>query len=476
MTWRSRSYPSSLPPIPSEWAGFSGKRKSWPRWIHPNIGQIYGIEEAGQTKALVLQLIEGPTLAERIAQGPIPVEDALKIALQMAEGLEAAHEKGVIHRDLKPANVKITPEGQVKILDFGLAKALEVEAPGSSLSQSPTLTNAATQAGVILGTAAYMSPEQAKGKVVDKRADVWAFGCVLYEMLTGQRAFAGGDVSATMAAVLRLEADWKALPNDVPPVLANFLRRCLHKEPKQRIHDVADVRLALEGVFEIEAAQLSAGPVDPVAPPLLWRRALPWVPGSPWQSSPAWPSGFSRPQPTPPVARFVVGTAATDPLTLNVGPRDIAISSDGTRILYRSSACGGSHVYLRPIDQLEGRRLFSAQNSIANPFFSPDGAWAVFATNDDSTWKKVSVLGGPPVTLFPDGGGSPRGASWGADDTIIFGRNVGGTGLLRGPAAGGDLEVLTTPDAEQGEMNHWWPEILPGGDAVLFTIVKGARH
>ncbi len=175
---------------------------------HPNIGQIYGIEEAGQTKALVLQLIEGPTLADKIAQGPIPVEDALKFALKMAEGLDAAHEKGVIHRDLKPANVKITPEGQVKILDFGLAKALEVEAPDSSLSQSPTLTAAATQAGVILGTAAYMSPEQARGQPVDKRADVFAFGCVLFECLTGKRLFDGPTVSDTLASVLKTEPDW----------------------------------------------------------------------------------------------------------------------------------------------------------------------------------------------------------------------------------------------------------------------------
>ena len=183
---------------------------------HPNIGQIYGIEDAGQTKALVLQLIEGPTLAERIAQGPIPVEEALKIALQMAEGLEAAHEKGVIHRDLKPANVKITPEGQVKILDFGLAKALQGEAPDSSLSQSPTLTNAATQAGVILGTAAYMSPEQARGKPTDRRADIWAIGIVLFEMLSGKRAFEGEDVSQTLAAVIMSDPDWSVLPSETP--------------------------------------------------------------------------------------------------------------------------------------------------------------------------------------------------------------------------------------------------------------------
>ena len=441
---------------------------------HPNIGQIYGIEEAGQTKALVLQLIEGPTLADRIAQGPIPVEETLKIALQIAEGLEAAHEKGVIHRDLKPANIKITPEGQVKILDFGLAKALEGETPpDTNLSQSPTLTAAATQAGVILGTAAYMSPEQARGKPTGRRTDIWAFGVVLFEMLSGKRTFEGEDVSLVLAHVLSQEPNWEKLPADVSPRLGDLLERCLRKDPTLRVQSIGDVRITLQEYLADPSGVLMQPTGDVVqAPP---RRILPWVLAALFLG--AITAGIAvwilAPQPTLPVARFVVGTSATEPLSPNIGTRDLAISSDGTRILYRSSAGGGSHVYLRPIDQLEGTRLFSAQNGIGNPFFSPDGAWVVFATSDDSTWKKVSILGGPPVTLFPTGGGAPRGASWGADDTIILGRNASGTGLFRGPAAGGDLEVLTTPDAEQGEINHWWPEILPGGDTVLFTIVKG---
>ena len=197
---------------------------------HSNIGHIYGLEDAGATKALVLELIPGPTLADRIAQGPIPVEETLKIALQIAEGVEAAHEKGVIHRDLKPANIKITPEGQVKILDFGLAKALEGELPASDLSQSLTLTNAATLAGVILGTAAYMSPEQARGKTVDKRADIWAFGAVLFEMQTGRRTFEGEDVTDTLASVLKSDPQWKALSAETPPVLRRLLERCLMRD------------------------------------------------------------------------------------------------------------------------------------------------------------------------------------------------------------------------------------------------------
>ena len=440
---------------------------------HPNIGQIYGIEEAGQTKALVLQLIEGPTLAERIAQGPIPVEDALKIALQMAEGLEAAHEKGVIHRDLKPANIKITPEGQVKILDFGLAKALEGETPpDTKLSQSPTLTAAATQAGVILGTAAYMSPEQARGEATDKKADVWAFGCVMFEMLTRRATFGGKTVSDVLAGVLRIDPEWKNLPPNLHPRIRLLLERSLEKESKDRYQGIADARVDIQTALADPSGVLvqPTGDVAQAAP----QSKLPWVAAAVVLT--AVTAGVAvwilAPQPTRPVARFVVGTSATEPFSSQLPIRGLAISPDGTSIVYRSSAGGGIHVYLRQMDQLGGTRLFSAQNNIGNPFFSPDGAWVVFSTNDDATWKKVSILGGPPVTLFPNEG-APRGASWGPDDTILFAHNVTGKGLARGPAAGGDLEVLTTPDAEQGEINHWWPEILPGGEAVLFTIVKG---
>ena len=239
---------------------------------HPNIAAIYGLEKSEGTTALVMELVEGPTLADRIAQGAIPVDEALPIAKQIAEALEAAHEQGIIHRDLKPANIKLRPDGVVKVLDFGLAKALEPTGSDALTSQSPTITTPAmTQAGMILGTAAYMSPEQAKGRTVDKRSDVWAFGAVLYEMLSGKRAFAGRDVSEVLASVLAREPDWTLLPTGMSPVLGTYIRRCLHKDLKQRIGDVQSLRLALEGAVETGVSQ-AVGSIVPS--PAAWRRAV----------------------------------------------------------------------------------------------------------------------------------------------------------------------------------------------------------
>ena len=242
---------------------------------HPGIAAIYGLEDSEDTKALVLELVEGPTLADRIAQGPIPVDEALPIAKQIAEALEAAHEAGVIHRDLKPANIKVKEDGTVKVLDFGLAKALDTTPQGDP-SQSPTLTAAATQMGVILGTAAYMSPEQASGQTADVRSDIWSFGVVLYEILTGRKVFGGEDVSMTLSSVLQREPDWSHIPAAVSPSLSIFLRRCLEKDPQQRVHHMADVRLAMEGAFETRVQQASTATV---AQRRTWRLALPWVAG-----------------------------------------------------------------------------------------------------------------------------------------------------------------------------------------------------
>ena len=268
--------PEAFTADPDRLARFEREAKMLASLNHPNIGTIYGLEESDGIRALVLELIEGPTLADRIAQGPIPLDEALPIAKQIAEALEAAHEAGVIHRDLKPANIKVREDGTVKVLDFGLAKAFQPDAADPNMSLSPTisLTAPATQMGMVIGTAAYMAPEQAKGKVVDKRADVWALGAVLYEMLTGQRPFAGDDVSTTLARVIEREPDGDALPSTLSPVLVTYLRRCLAKEPKQRVHDVADVRLAMEGAFETTTLSAAGGMVTP--PQLRFSGSVRW--------------------------------------------------------------------------------------------------------------------------------------------------------------------------------------------------------
>ena len=270
-----KTLPEAFASDPDRLARFQREAQVLASLNHPNIAQIHGLEEEEDgVRALVLELVEGPTLADRIAHGPIPVDEALPIAKQIAEALEAAHETGVIHRDLKPANVKVKDDGTVKVLDFGLAKALD-PTPEGDPSQSPTLTAAATQMGVIMGTAAYMSPEQARGKPVDKRADVWAFGCVLYEMLTGQRAFQGEDVSLTLASVMKSDLNVKTLPHDVPATVRTVLRRCLEKDPTQRVRDIGDVRLAMTGAFETAVS----APGEPVAVPHLrvWQRPVPIV-------------------------------------------------------------------------------------------------------------------------------------------------------------------------------------------------------
>ena len=443
---------------------------------HPNIATIHGLEESDGIRALVLELVEGPTLAERIAQGPIPLDETIAIASQIADALEAAHEQGVIHRDLKPANVKVKDDGTVKVLDFGLAKALD-PSPVGDPSLSPTLTAAATQMGVIMGTAAYMAPEQAKGKVADKRADVWAFGVVLYEMLTGRRTFEGGDVSEVMAKVITSDPDWNALPTALPPALATYLRRCLQKDPRERLRDIGDVRLAMAGAFDLPAPSPVDLPETPVAVPQtrVWQRPLPLAVGA---IALFLIGGFSvwavtRPEPTPAPdrMRFTLVPPDTAPLGL-AGPRhDLAISADGTLVVYDGPGTGtGPELNLRRIDQLEAASLRGTAPRGQAPFVSPDGEWVGFQTGNTSL-QKVSILGGPAVALTE----SPSpifGASWGADDQIIFG--TAGAGLFRVSGGGGDPEVLTTPDTEQGEGYHMWPFIIPDRDAVVFVIGTSA--
>ncbi len=408
-----------------------------------------------------MELVEGPTLADRISQGAIPVDEAVAIAKQIAEALEEAHEHGIIHRDLKPANVKVREDGTVKVLDFGLAKALEPAGAGSpDVSHSPTMSARATQAGVILGTAAYMSPEQARGKPVDKRADVWSFGVVLYEMLTGKRAFEGEDVSVTLADVIRAEPAWDALPQALSPSLVMYLKRCLHKEPKQRVHDIADVRLALEGAFETDAASVAS-------PPSRWWSQPRWVAGvalgvlaglgTGWA---VWVAG--RADADSPVRRVQLAVPASVDFPSGGGTM-VGLSPDGQTVVYRGADGGVAHLYQRRLDQLEATIIPGTEDAIgSSAFFSPDSQSLTFVVS--TSLMRVALAGGSPTRIADLPGGPPLGGSWGLDDTIIVG--LRGRGLARVTATGGELASLTTP--EEARL-HWYPQILPGGRAVLFT-------
>ena len=453
---------------PDRMARFSREAQVLASLNHPNIASIHGLEESGGKRALVMELVEGETLQERLKRGPIPLEEALTIAKQIAEALEEAHEHGIIHRDLKPANVKITPKGTVKVLDFGLAKALEGEVgSGSSpdLSQSPTLSAAATAAGVIMGTAAYMSPEQARGQKVDRRADIWSFGVLLYEMLTGKQTFTGDTVSDVLAAVLRSDIDLNAVPGDVPPVIRQLLRRCLARDRKRRLQAIGDARIAIEECLENPAVQVESAvrPSTTVGRPL-WQRALPWVLLAITGALAAALAAALWLEPEDPTMRLSV-EVGDQPFATSPGPR-IALSPDGTWLAYLVGDNANQELRIRPLNQLEGLTLAGGGGTDIpyNPFFSPDSKWVGYVTTAEL--RKVPVTGGTPLTLCKLERG--RGATWGPDDTIVFSPNPN-SGLFRVPATGGEPEPLTTLDEAKGEATHRWPQFLPGGEAVLFT-------
>ena len=437
---------------------------------HPNIAHIHGLEEAGGVRALVMELVEGEDLSQRIARGAIPLDEALPIATQAAEALEAAHEQGIIHRDLKPANIKVRSDGTVKVLDFGLAKAFARDPSSTAVSQSSTVTSPGmTRPGVILGTVAYMSPEQARGQAVDERADIWAFGCVLYEMLTGRRAFEDEDVSLTLSNILRRDPDFDVLPANTPPRVIQTLRRCLQKDPKQRVHAIADVRLAMQGAFETSTLQ----PETSRTAVRIWQR--PWIAAIGSVLAAAL-GGFivwttTRPAaPAPRVAQFEISLRAPETLAPAGSDHDLAISPDGTYVIYRASNGDGFFLAVRAIHDLNARILGSTEGATYGPFVSPDGAWVGFSDEGDGTLKRVPILGGPAVAICQTGAGAAgiAGASWGEDGTIVFGSGTSG-GLRRVPASGGKPEELTT--LASGEAQHAWPEFLPGGRALLFTIL-----
>ena len=457
--------PDAFAHDPDRLARFQREAKMLASLNHPNIAAIYGLEEDAGRNYLVMELVPGETLAERVKrEGPVPVEEAMAIAKQIAEALEAAHEKSIIHRDLKPANVKVTPEGKVKVLDFGLAKAFAGEVANEDLSNSPTLSRAATMQGVILGTAAFMSPEQARGKSVDRRTDIWAFGCVLYELLTGKQAFHGEDVTDILAAVVKTEPDWNCLPRATPPAIRLLLRRCLRKDRRQRLADAGSVRI------EIEDALAAPASLDPAAaaPAQRWRRlaglGMAALAFFAFGSAAAWYLKPSLPRPPSP-AHLVVALPPGDQLRLASLP--VEISPDGAQLAYVAIRSGVQQLYRRTLDDPETKLIPGTEGAL-NPFFSPDGQWVGFFAQ--GKLKKVSIHGGVPVTLCD--AGLSGGASWGADDTIVFAPN-GNSGLWRVSAAGGMPQVLTTPDPAKGEYSHRYPQVLPGGKGVLFTALNG---
>ena len=420
---------------------------------HPGIAAIHGFEQADGAPFLVLELVEGETL-----HGPLPLDDAVGLGRQMCEALEAAHEKGVAHRDLKPANIKITPEGKVKLLDFGLAKAFVGEAASSSdPARSPTMSLAMTQVGMILGTAAYMSPEQARGRVVDRRTDVWALGCVLYEMLSGRQAFGGAEVTDSLAAIVRAEPDWSVLPASTPLHIRRLLQRCLQKDPARRWQHIGDVRLELEAWGDSPEPP----PVPRRAPPVLWiAAALVASLGAVTVSV----LHFREKAPAATVVRFPVA-----PPEKSAFAGSLALSPDGRRLVFRvSSEDGPIGLGQRTMDRMASRILPGTEGA-TYPFWSPDSRYLAFF-GQGGKLKKVDMAGGPPETVC-DAPAPGAGGAWNPEGVILFGRTYSDP-LYRVPAEGGAPVPVTALDASRQEAGHLWPRFLPDGRHFLYLAVS----
>jgi serine/threonine-protein kinase len=486
--------PAHVTGDPERLARFTREAQVLAAFSHPNIGGIYGIEDAGGRQALVLELVEGPTLADRIAQGALPLDEALGVGRQIAEALEAAHEQGIVHRDLKPANIKLRLDGTVKVLDFGLAKAAARPDSASRLANidvtaSPTMMSPATMtsAGVILGTAAYMAPEQAKGKTVDRRADIWAFGCVLFEILTGRRAFEGDAVTDTLAGILRGEPEWQALPAETPPAIRRLLRRCLEKDPRQRLQAIGDARIEIvEAAIGNRSERTVAAPV--LAPrrrgrwvvPLAAVIATPLLIAATWKLKPA-------PAPDVRVTRSLIALEPFDerkPLADGQprprAPRPdrtaLVLSPDGRTLVFRAlvvdatpNAGTQSQLFVRSLDNLTAFPIATTTGS-DTPFFSPDGAWIAYW--DAGELRRVPVSGGnaafTTIARVPEGS-RLFGASWGDDDRIVF---ATAAGMWRVAAGGGEPESIAK--LESDENARLVSDVLPGARSVLVTIQKTA--
>jgi serine/threonine protein kinase len=431
---------------------------------HPNIASLYGLEESNGARALVMEVVEGPTLAERIKRGSLPIEEALLVAKQIADGLEYAHERGIIHRDLKPSNVKRRPDGQVKILDFGLAKALEGEASDEVLQHSPTLSAGATRTGVLLGTAAYMSPEQVRCKRVDRRADIWAFGCVLYEMLTGLGAFTGETISDNLASVIRAEPEWSFLPTGVPPRIREILRLCLQKDVKQRLQAVGDARITIEEVLAgaQDVVSLTA-PAD--AHPKL-RERMTWIAvvalltlASTWFGV----GYFSRtPKPGQPIISQIGPPENTKFILTGLTAGPPVLSPDGTLLAFAArSADGKQFLWVRSLDGAVEEPLVGTEGATF-PFWSTNSRSLAFFAN--GKLDRIDATGGPLLPVCD--AISNRGGSWGPDGTILFAGLSGP--IFRVPASGGTPQQVTKLDESLSQFSHRWPQFLPDGRHFLF--------
>jgi len=451
--------PSGVAPDRDRLSRFEREAQVLASLNHPNVAAIHGVEDSTGISALVMEFVDGATLAERIARGPIPLDEALPIARQIAEALEAAHECGIVHRDLKPANIKVRPDGVVKVLDFGLAKALD-RTPGetTAATMSPTLSIHATRVGILLGTAAYMSPEQTRSNNVDRRADIWAFGAVLFEMLSGQRVFPGDDISDIVASILKTEPDWHMLPSDTPPYLRRLIDRCLVKDPKQRLRDIGEARIAID-----RREEALVGPGSPVS-------VLPSVIATTvgvLAVAAGVALGVQRRSQIQPAATLVttMDAAGVEFLPGPSGP-DMVLSPDGRSVAFVGRAgTGVPQLFVRRLDRMVATPLSGTQDPV-EPFFSPDGQWIAFVA--DGTLKKVPLAGGPVVTICD--GPAPRGATWSDDGTIIISPDtlqVPNAPLERVSENGGPLTTLISLSA--GEATHRWPQALPHGRGILFT-------
>jgi len=464
--------PAAFTADPERLARFAREAQLLAQLNHPNVAQVYGLEASGESRALIMELVEGPTLAERLASGPLPLDEALQVARQIAEALEAAHERGIVHRDLKPQNIKVRADGTVKVLDFGLAKAMDPAgsavsaaelANSPTLMHSPTLTAVhGTQLGVILGTAAYMAPEQAKGQATDKRADIWAFGVVVYEMLTGRPLFQGDSVVDTLSAVMRQEIDLAGLPASTPQRLRDLLRRCLERNPKNRLRDIGDGRL------ELETATLAA-PLTTVSRKAAWSRGIPWLVAGGLAAA-LFVVALRRGQPESPelpVRRFAIDLPWQS--VPNWTDFDVALSPRGTHLAYLGRRDNDVYLYLRALDALDAVPLTDAREAWGVAF-SRDGEW--LALREGGRIRKVSIHGGGGQEVLRTDLHGGRGLSWTADGSLLIGQP---SGLLRVPSAGGAATALTRVDTAGGETGHFDPAPLPDGSHALMTIERRDR-